>query len=148
MPEKRNEAEDVELEFKRLQVETMREQLAERRERREAIVATRERATAEWKEGERLRLRRQSMCQHRKGGKNNKFANGSDNNHSIINNTYPDGKIVIMCTRCFKEVEKPTPQLKKTDPKKYAVMLDEWKIWSAMPTDNTPSGSKMFERVA
>ncbi|HEY2351071.1 MAG TPA: hypothetical protein VGH83_01090 [Candidatus Acidoferrum sp.] len=143
-----NEAEEIELEFKRLQIEQMRESLNETKERKARRASERERNVVEWKKGEEIKAHRQRICKHRKGGKDNKFAAGNDNNHSIIQNTYPDGTIVIMCTRCFHEVPKPSQKLKKENPKLYAEMWEEWRIWSQMPTDNTPSGSKIFEIVA
>jgi hypothetical protein len=52
-----------------------------------------------------------------------------------------------MCTRCFKTVRKPDPKLRKTDPKLYQAQQDEWKEWDRLPTDNSPSGGKIFEII-
>jgi hypothetical protein len=52
---------------------------------------------------------------------------------------------IIFCTRCGKEIAKPERALKKTDPKLYAQRWEEWKLWASFPTDNSPSGSKIFE---
>ena len=142
-----SEAEQIELDFKRLQVETMREELEERREKRARLAADRQRQYADFQRAEQERLRRQSVCKHRKGGRNNQFAKGSDANYSVNLNTYPDGRMVITCTRCGKEVEKPNPKLRKSDPKLYERMWAEWQQWLNFPTDNSPSGSKIFEVI-
>lgn len=148
MPEKRttvSEAEEIELELKRLQIDQMREQIRDRNERKEQFVEKRRRLAADLKKDEQERLRRQRVCKHRKGGRDNRFSNGSDNNYSVFTNTYPTGAICISCTRCGKEVWKPDAKLKKANPELYAEMLAEFKKWAEFPTDNTPSGSKIFE---
>ena len=149
MPEKTrttvSEAEEIELEYKRLQIDAIKEQIQEREDRKARILAKRQRAMSDFKKSEQERLRRQSVCKHRKGGRDNKFANGSDANYSIVTNTYPTGEICISCTRCGKEVWRPKRELKKTDPKLYAEQMAEFKKWAEFPTDNTPSGSKVFE---
>jgi hypothetical protein len=148
MPKNEMNAEDIELEFKRLQLEDLRETVQARRDRKERLASDRAKQLEDFKKSERQRLRRQEICQHRKGGRDNRFHKGTDANHSIITNTYPDGRILMMCTRCWKEVEKPNAKLKKEDPKLYAAMWQLWQEWQKLPTDNTPSGTKMFELVA
>ena len=142
-----DEAEAIELRWKQLQIEDMEERIAERRDKKERAEANRARQIADWKKGEAERLRRQAVCKHRKGGKDNRFANGNGANYSINMNTYPDGRQVIFCTRCGKEVEKPNPKLRKTDPDLYAKMWAEWQLWMSYPTDNAPSGGKLFEVI-
>lgn len=139
------EMEAVELEFKKMQIELFKEQMAERNEQKARLQHNRERQNADYRKGQAELARRQAVCKHRKGGRDNKFARGTDANYSIITNTYPDGLIVIMCTRCGKEVEKPSKALKKSDPKRYAEMWAEWQKWNEFPTDNSPSGGKIFE---
>jgi hypothetical protein len=53
-----------------------------------------------------------------------------------------------MCTRCGKEVERPALGLRKSDADLYAKMREEWNRWNEFPTDNSPSGGKIFEIVA
>lgn len=144
-PKRLSAAEEVELEFKRLQVELMRDQIAAREAQKEYSRVKIEKMVADMKAAEREMQHRQRVCAHRKGGKNNQFAKGNDQNRSIVQNTYPMGEISIMCSRCFKTVWRPELKLKKSDPKLYEAMLAEWKEWSSWPTDNTPSGSKIFE---
>ena len=141
----RNDAEEIELEYKRMQVEMMREQMAERQERRDRMEHDRKRRYADFLKSQEELERRQRVCQHKKGGKNNNFARGNSADHSVIQNTYPDGRVCIQCTRCGKEVWQPARELKKTNPKLYAQQLELWRTWLAFPTDNTPSGGKIFE---
>lgn len=143
-----SEAEEIELEYKRLQVEQMREQLQDRKNRTDRIREMRENAARDMRKAQQEREHRQRVCKHRKGGRDNRFANGNDQNYSVVTNTYPTGQIAVMCTRCGKEVWKPEIALKKTDPAKYKAMMEEFRTWVNYPTDNTPSGSKVFEIVA
>lgn len=142
---KNDDAENVELEFKRLQVELMREQVQSLSDKREAAKSNRAKMVADMKRATAETMHKQSICKHRKGGRNNRFANGDSANYSIIQNTYPLGEVCLMCTRCGKEVWKPQLKLKKTDPALHKSMLAEWQLWSSWPTDNSPSGSKIFE---
>jgi deferrochelatase/peroxidase EfeB len=150
MPEKRttvSEAEEIELEWKRLQSDIFREQIQERNDRKARSKANRDQQTADFKKSLAERAHRQRICKHRKGGRDNKFANGNDANYSIVTNTYPAGDICIMCSRCGKEVWKPKLELRKTNPELFKSMMAEFKQWADYPTDNTPSGSKIFEIV-
>lgn len=137
----------IELEFKRLQVELMQEQINDRRDVKARLEADRERAVKDFRKSAQELAHRQRICQHRKGGKNNNFAKGNSADYSIVQNTYPDGRICISCTRCGKEVWRPDVSLRKQDPKAYQEQWTEWQKWSSLPTDNTPSGSKIFEIV-
>jgi len=139
------EAEEIELEFKRLQIEIMRGQIATANDLKERNAANRERQVIEFKKAQATIAQRQRVCQHRKGGKDNRFAKGNDANYSVITNTYPCGEICISCTRCGLEVWKPDKKLKAKDPELYASMLAKFREWSNFPTDNTPSGTKIFE---
>ena len=142
-----SEAENIELRWKEMQIAEMDERLAERKDRRDRMDATRRKQIDDFHKAQAEIARRQRICKHRKGGKDNRFGDGNGTNYSVNQNTYPDGRVVIMCTRCGKEVEKPDRKLRKTDPDRYAAMLAEWNEWSRFPTDNTPSGSKMFEVI-
>ena len=139
------EFEKVDLEFKKMQIAQMREAMKDRDEARARLDTRRAMQVSEYKKGEAEKARRQSICKHRKGGRNNKFAAGDGNQFSINKNTYPDGKEVMMCTRCWKEVEKPHRSLRKSNPKLFEAMWAEWVKWNEYPTDNSPSGGKLFE---
>ena len=142
-----SEAEAIELRWKEAQIAEIEEKLAERKDRKERMAATRQKQGEDFRKSEQERAHRQRVCKHRKGGKDNRFANGNSQNYSVNRNVYPTGREVIMCTRCGKEVEKPDAALRKSDPARYKAMAEEWNEWSRFPTDNTPSGSKMFEIV-
>lgn len=142
-----SEMEAVELQFKRLQIQRMQREMAEDAEKGERLSADRARQMTDWLKNERQRVHRQTICKHRKGGRDNKFAKGNDANYSININTYPDGRMCISCTRCGKEVWKPLRALKKNDPKLFQEQWNEWQKWLEYPTDNSPSGSKIFELV-
>jgi hypothetical protein len=143
-----SEAEAIELRYKELQIADIEERLNERKERRERMDATRQKQANDFRKGQMEMARRQAVCKHRKGGKDNRFADGNATNYSVNRNIYPTGREVIMCTRCGKEVEKPEQKLRKTDPDRYKAMFAEWQEWSRFPTDNSPSGTKIFEVVA
>lgn len=140
-----SEADAIELRWKELQISEFEDRLQERKERKERMAATRRKQAEDFNRAQAATVRLQARCKHRKGGKDNHFADGNANNYSINRNTYPTGREVIMCTRCGKEVEKPDRALKKTDPERYALMVAEWNEWSRFPTDNSPSGGKIFE---
>jgi hypothetical protein len=151
MPTKEKEtlsrAEEIELRWKELQIEDMEERMVNRREAKDRAAADRQRQYEDFKKNQAIMTRRQNLCKHRKGGRDNKFWNGNSQDYSINRNIFPTGEEAIFCTRCGKEVRKPTRELRKTDPKLYAEMMVVWRKWSDLPTDNTPSGSKIFEII-
>ena len=138
-------AEEVELRYKELLIADMEDRINDRRDKLERARIDRQRQYDDFLKSEAVRTHRQTVCKHRKGGKNNIFWNGDATVHSIIHNTYPTGQECIMCTRCGKETWKPPRLLRQKDPEKYKALWAEWKEWVNLPTDNTPSGSKMFE---
>ena len=141
------EAEEIELEWKRLQIEELREKIEARNLRKSQIEAQRRQQLQDFEKSQRIAAALQRVCKHRKGGRDNKFANGNDNNYSVIRNTYPTGETVIMCTRCRKEVRRPDPRERKANPELYKQQLEEWRLWDSFPTDNSPSGGKIFEII-
>jgi surface antigen len=142
-----SEAEQIELEYKQLQIEELKEKIEARKHRRDAEEHRRAQQLADYEKNERQRLHRQRICKHRKGGKDNKFANGNSSDYAVVTNTFPNGDQFVMCTRCGKEVWKPKRELKKKDPAEYARQWAEWEKWRDLPTDNTPSGGQIFEFV-
>jgi len=138
-------AEEIELKWKLMQIEEMEDRMKQREELKQRRAEDRRRQYEDFRKNEELIARRQAGCKHRKGGRDNRFWNGNSQDYSINKNTYPTGEEAIFCTRCQKTIWKPNKKLRQTDPKLYASMMEEWKIWSSYPTDNTPSGSKIFE---
>lgn len=147
MPEKLSRAEEIELRYKQLQIEEMDERIATRRDQQARAADDRRRQYQDFLKGQAVLAHRQQVCKHRKGGRDNRFWNGNSQDYSINKNIFPTGREVIFCTRCGKQVERPARALRKTDPDLYLKMAKEWAEWSAMPTDNTPSGSKIFEVI-
>lgn len=147
MPSKLSTAEEIELRWKQLQIEEMEERIAQRTEQKKRAADDRKRQWEDFQKNARVMLRRQEICKHRKGGRDNRFWDGNGANYSIITNTFPTGEKIMLCTRCGKEVKQPDRKLKKSDPEVYAAMLAEWQLWSSYPTDNTASGSKIYEVV-
>lgn len=142
-----SEYEKVQLRWQELQIKELEEKMQARAEEREREAARRRRQLEDFEKNQDLMLRRQRRCKHRKGGRNNNFLDGNDNNYSVVKNTYPNGLTVIMCTRCLKEVPKPDPRDRKKNPRLYAERVTEWNVWEQMPTDNSPSGGKIFEII-
>ena len=142
-----SEAETVDLEYKKMLIARMQREMSDENERVARMRDEAYKRAEDARKGEQERARRQLNCKHRKGGRDNKFAQGTASEHSINMNIYPNGEKIIMCTRCFKEVPKPDIGLKKINPKLYAAMLAEWKEWSNWPTDNIASGSQIYQKV-
>jgi hypothetical protein len=141
------EFEQIETEWKRLQVLELRERLQTREDERARLKNLRDKQVRDFEKAQATIQARQRVCKHRKGGRDNRFSNGNDNNYCVIRNTYPNGDVVIMCSRCFMEVRRPDPRERKKDPEGYKERLALWKEWDAFPTDNTPSGGKIFEVI-
>lgn len=135
----------TELEFKRLQMQLIRQQLNEAKEKEEDRKVRMERQLRELEANKLIEANRQSNCKHRKGGKNLvNFLNGNDSQYSVVRITYPTGDVVIMCTRCQKEYRKPPVELKKSNPSRYRTELQEYKMACELPTDNEPMGTQLF----
>jgi hypothetical protein len=139
------ELQSLEMEERRLRVEALRTSVEQERSRR----AERERARKAQQDAiddeRRNHDAEQAVCKHKKGGRNLEgFLDGNDNDASIIKNTYPWGEQGAMCTRCLKEWRQPPDSLKKSNPKEYKRLLDEFKAAMSAPTDNTPSGNALF----
>src|SRR4051812_49356135 len=78
----KDDAEQIELEWKRLQIEELREKLQARRDEIARLERLRAKQLVDFQRGQSELKRRQSVCRHRKGGRDNKFANGNDANYS------------------------------------------------------------------
>jgi hypothetical protein len=143
--------ERIRLEREELELEDLRERVGKQRLQREERRQDRIRIQLDMESNEADLRRRQSVCQHKKGGKDQKgLVYGNDSNYSVIVNTYPTGKREVLCQRCEKLWEEPPALLRKTDPKAYREQMREFEIAVNFPTDNTPSGRQLFriERFA
>src|SRR3974390_3406301 len=114
-----SEADEMEIQLKRVQIAIIIVKKKTANEKKERSAAARERQMIEFKKAQASLAAKQRVCQHRKGGRDNRFAKGNDANYSVITNTYPCGEICITCTRCQMEVWKPDRKLKKANPELY-----------------------------
>lgn len=139
------EREKLDLEREELELEKLRADVDKLRGERMQRMMQRERMAQTLKDNETQEALRRASCKHRKGGKNKAgFLNGNDSNYSVIHHTYPEGRLVVMCTRCQSEWEKPPIELRKTDPKTYREKMAAYQEALNWPTDNEPSGTQLF----
>lgn len=138
------EFERVQMEYQKELILEMRSKRAQAEELRETLKQQRIKAVADMERDRQARARRQAICQHKKGGRNNNFAKGNSADHSINLNTYPDGTKVLFCTRCFAERVMPSKRLRKENRRQYNEMLERWNEWAKLSTDNSPSGGQIF----
>jgi hypothetical protein len=135
----------LEQEREELELELLREQVSTMKSKRQQRIEERQRMAETFAANERNEAARRAVCRHRKGGKNKEgFLNGSDNFYSVIHHTYPTGQLVVMCTRCQNEWKKPPLELRKSDPKEYRRLMEEYQTALNWPTDNEPSGTQIF----
>lgn len=139
-----SEAELVELDYKRVLVADLKAKMVERENRFTQLKNEAAQRQKDFVAGEKQRARRRRICKHRKGGRNNNFAKGNSNDFAIIVNTYSDGRVGALCTRCQSEWWKPTKALYRTDRKLYLEQQKAWEEIADMPTDNSPSGSQIY----
>lgn len=139
-----SEAEQVELDYKRMMTADLRAKMQERDNRFEQLLHEARQRNKDYEAGEKQRRRRRTICKHRKGGRNNNFARGNGNDFSIVINTYSDGRVGALCTRCQSEWWKPTKSLYRTNRKLYYEQQKSWQEIEDMPTDNSPSGSQIY----
>jgi acyl transferase domain-containing protein len=145
MPKNTDERTALTTEREELELENLRFTVEQQRSIRLQRTMQRERMALILRQNEDIEAQRRAQCKHRKGGKNKAgFLNGNDGYYSVITNTYPDGRLVVMCSRCQSEWEKPAKELRKTDPKLYRELLEEFQQAVNWPTDNEPSGSQLF----
>lgn len=144
-------ADEMEAELKRLQVESARLQLEDLRmrvenekSRRASIQRNHEVQQRSLDDANKEILKQQSVCKHRKGGKNKEgIVKGHDSNFAVIQHTYPWGEVVVMCTRCTKEWRKPK-RSENLSAEEYRERMDAYKEALSWPTDNEPSGTQLF----
>ena len=150
--EQQTEGNETLTDFQQAQLEHMREQTAiwreeraEREERKSRIQARRDQVKRDVEATEKKRTSIRKRCKHLKGGKNNNFAKGQSSDHCVVDNTYPDGKREIICSRCGDLAVMPTRAMRKEMTEaEFKAAQEKWKIWSEFITDNEPSGSQVF----
>jgi hypothetical protein len=139
------EREVLELEMRKLELENLRFTVEQQRSIMLQRKMHRERIAEVISQENAQNALYQANCKHRKGGKNKAgFLNGSDNYYSVIHHTYPEGRLVVMCTRCQSQWEKPPQELRKEDPAAYKQQMADFQTALNWPTDNEPSGTQLF----
>ena len=143
------EREAVDLELAQLQLEDLRESSAHRRAIREQKARNQIAYQALLIENADIQKAKEEACPHRKGGKDLEGLRfGSSSNYSVVKHTLPMGDQMVVCQRCQKTWHKPLRAAfevnGKLDQRAYKAALEEYKFAINMPTDNTPSGTRMF----
>lgn len=136
---------DLKIQREELELEDLSMRVENEKARRASIARAHKTQMESLDDANRQIQAQQSLCKHRKGGKNLEgVLNGHDSNYSIWRHTYPWGDVVGICSRCGKEWCKPSAALKKEDLKLYKEKLKEYQEMLSWPTDNEPSGSQCF----
>lgn len=95
--------------------------------------------------------RTQAACAHRKGGKGKDGVfNGNDASYAVITHTLSHGPTIVVCQRCGKIWEAPDKLPKKSTQEqrdKWLAQTNEYRRALALPTDNEPSGTVIFEVI-
>lgn len=142
---------NVQDEFAALQLEQLRDTVTQIRRRRQSrlnrLAALRQAAESQ----ERQTQADQALCHHRKGGRGpNWRLNGNDPNYAIVQHTYSHGPTVVCCLRCKKEWSAPAALKRGASVEERAAsrkQLDEYRWAMALPTDNEPSGTRLFDFI-
>jgi hypothetical protein len=136
----------LELEEKQLDLEIKRESVAKIRAQRENKLAEHRAKMVAVVQFLAQRKAIQEHCNHRKGGIGAGAVingEGSDPMYSIFKHKLPDGKYMVLCSRCGREWRAGNKILNIPETPGFSEAIN----W---PTDNSPSGSStfLFERVA
>jgi len=139
------ELEAMEVEMKRLQLIHLRHTVEKETQQRADIARIHRSQQLTLEQAREAEQYRQSLCPHKKGGKNSDGINhGTAMEYSVFTHTYATGEVVPMCTRCMKEWRKPEDSLKRSDPRAYKAQMKEYIEALKFPTDNEPSGTQLF----
>jgi len=146
MPDK-----NIQEEYAALQLEQLRDTVSQIR-RRKAVRDNRIAALRISSEDQDRQTKAdQAQCHHRKGGRGlNWRLNGNDPNYSVVQHTLSHGPTLIICQRCKKEWLPPAPLKRGASTEEraaYKTQLAEYRWASALPTDNEPSGTRLFDVV-
>ena len=143
------EVEKNRAELESLQLDELREQANERKSARAARQRQMRTVAMALKMTEDAKLYLQSRCVHRKGGKNlDQFFDGNDSNYAVVKHTLSHGPTIVICQRCQKIWEPPkplNPDATKAQREAYDADIKEYRRALALPTDNEPSGSVIFD---
>lgn len=135
----------LDLEFKRANLELVQEQLQTLKDKKEEKRRKMQKQDRDLKENARQKELREKNCKHRKGGRNKEgLDKGNGANYAVIQNTYPNGDVQVMCQRCGATWDNPSIELRATNPDAYEQQLREYRRALEWPTDNEPSGTQLF----
>ena len=122
--------EEIRLEKEVYELEKLQEESELRAEKRASDDARRKQVIADERMSREKRKAEQSVCKHRKGGKDRQgFMNGNSADYAVIHHRYDIGVEMVRCQRCGKEAW--------PGDKHYAE-------WMQFPTDNEASGGVSF----
>lgn len=137
--------EEVRLQKELMELEDLTYRVQNERNRREMVMRNHKSQQDTIAKINRDIIAKQSVCKHKKGGKNLAgIVNGNSSDYSIWKHTYPWGAVEVICSRCGKTWNKPAIALRKSDPKAYRAQMEEYNEAINWPTDNEPSGSVLF----
>ena len=137
------ERERIDLELKVLQLEDLRDTVERRRAQKSQKKQSRDATEAALADSRAQQLAREQECPHRKGGKDMEGLRfGNSQNFSVIKHMLAHGEVFVLCQRCHKEWRRPDRALLK--PEAYAEAMREYRRALDLPTDNVPSGTRLF----
>jgi hypothetical protein len=138
-------------ELENLQLEEARERVLQMRQQRESRVRRIAARTSDIQRSEQRQKYKQENCWHKKGGQGvENLARGRDHYYAVIKHQLCHGPIIAICQRCGKVWEPPPQELNKrsaTPEQKaeYKLLYIEYMAAIEFPTDNTMSGTQLFQ---
>jgi hypothetical protein len=148
--------EQLEIEERKYRLQLLKEQVAKIQTEKDTNARNRK-AQADTEERNRKNVAMdQARCKHKKGGRDvSGIFDGNSENYAVMKHTEPWGETYIKCQRCGKEVRDPFFMMRKLNPEKviafkkknparYLRAMKEYRRWASLPTDNSPSGSQIF----
>ena len=142
---------DIAAELEELQLEETRERVHEIRARRESKARRVASRNNDIKRAEARKATASAACWHKKGGKGvENLSHGTDNYYAVVKHQLSHGPIIVICQRCPKVWEPPPVELNRrgsTPEQKaeYKRLYTEY-LWAVnLPTDNTMSGTQLFQ---
>lgn len=136
-------------ELETLQLEEARALARDREAKRRHKESRRVAVEAALKRDRENQARLQAGCWHRKGGKGtSQLYMGNDINYAVVTHTLSHGETIVVCQRCAYVWRPPKKLAKKATAEEralHAQQLAEYRRALNFPTDNTPSGTVLFQ---
>lgn len=140
------EEQQLDLQLKRLHVEELREQIADRELKRETIRMRARTNGATINQLTRELNAVQARCNHHKGGEGAHGViggQGTDQQYAVIKHTMANKDMWVICLRCGKHWKPPIRSQFNTEVS-YIEAVAEYKAATQFMTNNKPSSSTMF----